>query len=293
MSIRKIGFIGLGAMGFPMVKRLLNAGSHIQTAAYKQNPIDVERAQQLEGMGAKVMDGFPAVARDVDLVLTILPEDKQVKAVLLDEEFYNSVDSNTIILEMTSCAPQTVQEIGKRYSDKGVRVFDGPVSGGTAGAENGTLTIFGSGKAEVLEEIKEVLDVLAAKVYFVGELGSGKALKAVNQMMTAVNMLAVAEGFAIAKKQGIDPEIMYEVIKESAGGSYVFDRKFNNLVKNKFDGGFKLSLMRKDLRIALSSVENIPLPFSKLAYDFYLMAAAYDNFDYSVISKLLVDDLKD
>lgn len=289
--IKNIAFIGLGNMGFPMAKRLCNAGFTVKTAVHR----NVEKARQLEAENGIIADSLVEAVRGVELVITILPQDEQVKAVLLDPEVYEAVTANsaTIIMEMTSCAPETVREVGREYSKKGVRVLDAPVSGGIAGAADGTLTVFGAGDPELLDELRPVLDVLAAKVYHVGELGAGKALKAINQMMAAVNMVVVAEAVALAEKEKIDLETMYKVIKESAGNSYVFDRKFKNLAANSFPAGFRTALMRKDLGIALGLGEGLELPLAKLAYEYYLKAGAYDHLDYSAVAKLLVEKLKE
>jgi 3-hydroxyisobutyrate dehydrogenase-like beta-hydroxyacid dehydrogenase len=288
MAIQSIGFIGLGEMGFPMAKRLCGAGFEVRTAIHRaDNPQSVERAAQLAALGAKIKESFAAAVTGADLILTILPEDEQVKGILLDREIRGAIVANpaAIILEMTSCRPATVQEIGAAYAQSGVRVFDAPVSGGVAGAANGTLTIFGAGDPELLDELRPVLERLAAKIYHLGELGAGKALKAVNQMLAAVNMVAVGEAYQLAGKAGIDPKVMYEVIKESSGNSYVFDRKFQNLVSDSFPAGFRLSLMRKDVRIALALAEGAKLPLAELAYQLYDDAREYDGFDFSAIAK--------
>ncbi|MGE5605580.1 MAG: NAD(P)-dependent oxidoreductase [Bacteroidota bacterium] len=264
--IKNIAFIGLGNMVFPMAKRLCNAGFSVRTAVHH----NVEKARQLAAENATIADALVEAVRGADLVITILPQDQQVKEVLLNPEVYQVIvgQPSTIIMEMTSCSPQTVQKVGEEYSKTGIRVFDAPVSGGTAGAANGSLTIFGSGDRELLNELKPVLDVLATKVYHVGELGAGKALKAINQMMAAVNMVTIAEALAVAEKEGINPDAMYDVIKESSGNSYVFDKKFKNTVSGSFAAGFKTALMRKDLEIALGLGEGLELPLAKLAYEY-------------------------
>lgn len=285
--IKSIAFIGLGNMGFPMAKRLCNAGFSVRTAVHR----NVAKSEQLAAENGIIADTVAEAVRGVDLVITILPQDEQVKEVLLDPEVYQAIvgNSSTIIMEMTSCSPQTVQEIAEEYSKKGIRVFDAPVSGGVAGAANGSLTIFGAGDPALMDELKPVLNVLAAKVYHVGELGAGKALKAINQMMAAVNMVTVAEALVLADKCGINPEVMYDVIKQSSGNSYVFDKKFQNVVSGNFAAGFRTALMRKDLGIALSLGAGLELPLAKLAYEYYLKAGAYDQLDYSAVAKLLVE----
>ncbi len=288
MAIKKIAFIGLGAMGYPMAKRLCEAGFELHVTLTESNR---ERVKALQEKGAKVSDSYWASAKDADLILTILPEDAQVNEVLLNKDFYDAIKKEAIILEMTSCSARTVKDVEQYYRSKGVRVFDAPVSGGTAGAEKGTLTIFGSGSEDVLKEITPVFDVLAGKVYHVGDLGAGKALKTVNQMLVAMNMAAVAEAYSLALNEGIDLDMMQDVISASTGTSFVFDKKFVNVIKDSFQGGFKLRLMRKDLKTALKTGENIPLPLTRLVYAFFLMASKYDELDYSVMGKFFAEGL--
>jgi 3-hydroxyisobutyrate dehydrogenase-like beta-hydroxyacid dehydrogenase len=288
MQINRIAFLGLGAMGFPMVNRLCDAGYQVLTAPFTRDPRydDIKKAEYLSKKGVIIKNSFAEAICGADLIISILPEDKQVLEVYLNSSFINNVKHGAVILEMTSCSPKTVYELIARYKEKGVYILDAPVSGGVSGAQDGKLTIFGSGEKEVFYKLRKPLEVFAENIYWVGEAGSGKALKAINQMLAAVNMVALAESFQIAKKLGIDFEIMFEVIKKSAGNSYVFERKFKNLVNNNFLAGFKLNLMRKDLRIALDSALGLKLPLSRLAYKEYESAKEYDDFDYSAISKL-------
>lgn len=281
MELKKIGFIGLGAMGLPMAKRLCNAGFTVQSAVHKNR----DKAKEIEACGGIIKDSFAEVAKDIDVLITILPQDKQLEEVLLDQKLLDSISKDTILIEMTSCTPMTMKKIAKEYADRGIKVFDAPVSGGTAGAESGTLTIFGGGDSELLGQITPVLNVMASKVYMVGEVGAGKALKSVNQMLNAINMVGVAEAFSLAKHMGLNLDVMYDVVKASSGTSFAFDKKFKKVVENNFDAGFKLELMMKDLKIALSEGEKLPLPLANTAYQIYKMVdKEYEGSDYSVVS---------
>ena len=284
---RRIAFLGLGAMGFPMVNRLCDAGYTLQTAPYLGDPRydDEQKAAYLKKMGVEIKDSFGEAIDGADLIISILPEDKEVLEVYTNSDFAACVKRNTIILEMTSCSPQTIHQLVHFYKDKNVCILDTPVSGGVIGAQNGKLTLFGSGDKTCFERIRPVMEVLGEHIYWTGEAGSGKALKAVNQMLTAVHMLVLSEGFEMAKKLNINPEIMLDVISKSSGSSYVIERKFKNMLDNNYLAGFKLSHMRKDLRTALSSVNELNLPVSRLAYQLYEDAYQYDEFDYSAVCK--------
>ncbi|MBU5255048.1 NAD(P)-dependent oxidoreductase [Tissierella praeacuta] len=286
MFIKKIGFIGLGAMGFPIAKHLLKHGFEVHVAKHSSKKESLDRIKELEMLGAKNKKSISEIPMGVDMVISILPSDKEVESVLLDEAFFNNIKTDSIILEMTSCSPETVIKVEEYYRSKNVKVIDAPVSGGVKGAINGSLTIFGSGNEEIFNEIKEVLDVFGQNIYYIGKLGAGKTLKSINQMMIAINTMGLIEGFSVAKKQGIDLNIMQDVISQSSGNSYSLNRYLHKLEQEDFEGGFKLSLMRKDIKTAIDSVDDIPLPFTNLVYDLFLMTKKYDDMDFIAISKL-------
>jgi 3-hydroxyisobutyrate dehydrogenase-like beta-hydroxyacid dehydrogenase len=289
MDGKRIGFIGLGEMGYPMSVRLFEAGHKIYTSGHSKSPKSIEKLGNLKKKGFFIEASFYEVAEKSEIIITILPADKELREVLLDTKFMKSIKKNTIIIDMTSCASATIKEIGLEYKKLECSVIDAPVSGGILGAEKGTLAILASGAKEDVEEVNGILEILGNKIIYVGELGKGKAIKSVNQMMVGLNTIAFIEAYSAGLKQGLEPELIYEVIKKSSGYSDIFDRKFKNVSENKFDEGFKLKHMRKDLRVALESSEGVPLPFSKLAHEFYLMAQEYDEMDFTAISKLFVE----
>jgi 3-hydroxyisobutyrate dehydrogenase-like beta-hydroxyacid dehydrogenase len=287
IKMDRIGFIGLGEMGFPMANRLCDAGYVIHTATHSNKQSSLDKVNSLREKGAVIEQSFAEVMKAVDWVITILPADKEVEEVLLNEAFLNHVNEDTLILDMTSCKAETIEKIGKIYTEKGARVVDAPVSGGITGAEQGTLSIFASGNRSDVDELEKVFSILGGKTFYLGLLGKGKAIKSINQMMVAVNSLAFIEAYRAAHEQGLDLDLVYDVIKQSSGYSNVFDRKFFKLVNRHFDNGFKLSLMRKDLKIALDSAGDMPLPVSRLVYELLLMAKDDDDLDYIAVTKLL------
>ena len=167
-------------------------------------------------------------------------------------------------------------------------VREAPVSGGVAGAEAGTLTIMCGGEAEVLEKARPVLETMGSTIRLVGGMGAGKDLKAVNNLIAAVNTVVAAEGLMLARAMGLDENIAYDVIKASSGQSYNFDNRFLRMANQDFDGGFKLWLMMKDMRIALASGADAAMPVSTLAYQLYQMADKTDkDADFSAVVKVL------
>lgn len=286
MLIKKIGFIGLGEMGYPMALRLCGAGYDIHTAQHSNKKASLNKIENLRNKGAIIEDDFSQVAKIADLIITILPADNEVKEVLLSDGFFNNVKEDAIIMDMTSCSPDTIKEVGNMYSSKGIRIIDAPVSGGVSGAEKGTLSIFASGNEDDVFEIRKVLEVLGTKIFYVGELGKGKAIKSVNQIMVAINTIGFIEAYNLAVKQDLDLDMVYDIIKESSGYSNIFDRKFKKLITEDFDNGFKLKHMRKDIKVALDSSGDTPMLFSNLIHELLLMGKDYDELDYTSISKL-------
>jgi 3-hydroxyisobutyrate dehydrogenase len=165
-------------------------------------------------------------------------------------------------------------------------VLDAPVSGGIPGAQKGTLTIFGAGDKDTLDEIQEVLKCLGEKIYYIGSLGKGKILKSINNMLNAINTVAVIEGLAVANQNGIDLEIMYDVITNSSGSSNSLEKKFNKIRNNDYEPNFKMSLMKKDIKIAIDSGGNSTLPIAELVYNMFKEATEYQDLDYTSISQL-------
>lgn len=279
----KIGFLGLGAMGLPMAKRLLAAGHTLQVATHS-NPAPV---RELEAAGAKAVKNAAEVVSGVDCVVSILPEDPHILAVLLAPDVMNAVPKNAVIIEMSTASAETVRRVADEYAAKGVRVLDAPVSGGVEGAVKGTLTIMCGGDAAVLDTVRPVLEAMGKNIRLVGTMGAGKNFKALNNLMSAVNVAVVAETLQIARKLGLDPDTVYDIVSSSSGQSSSFDSRFKRMVDENFDGGFKLWLMMKDMRIALKDAAGLSMPLSTLAYQIYEMADPADkDIDFSAVSRV-------
>ena len=278
-----IGFLGLGAMGLPMAKRLLAAGHSLRIAVHA-NPAPV---RELEELGAQAVSDSARVVDGVDVIVSLLPEDKQVVGVLLSTAVMEAVSPGTTIIEMSTTASSTVRLLAQQYAPRSVAVLDAPVSGGVEGAVNGTLTIMCGGSGETLEKSRPVLEALGKRIIHVGDIGAGKDMKAVNNLLSAVNMAAAAEGLLLAKKLGLDLDIAYDVIRTSSGQSFSFDTRFKRMVDHKYEGGFKLWLMMKDMRIALGEAQGLSMPLSHLAYQLYQMSGEKDrDLDYAAVARV-------
>lgn len=268
-----IGFIGIGAMGKPMVKNLIKA-------KYDVVVYDVmkEAVAEMAAIGAKSSNSPKDMAMIVDLVITMLPNAQIVENALLGETgFLAGSRSGQIIIDMSSVGPHSTRKMAEISAGKGVRYLDAPVSGGVAGAEKGSLTIMVGGEEETVALAMPIFQVLGERIHHVGEVGSGDAVKLVNNMMFGCNMAAMAEALVMGVKAGLKPSTMYEIIKASSGASYALTAKYPNFItKGNFAGGFAVDLQYKDLGLALETAKSygVPTPVSTIAQQVFEMARA-------------------
>ncbi len=195
---------------------------------------------------------------------------------------------------MTTATAVSLQEVERVLAGAGVRVLDAPVSGGTTAAAQGTLTIMAGGDAELLAECRPLLECMGTKIIHVGALGQGKVVKMVNQMMAAMHLLAIGEGFALGMRCGADPMTLYSVIKESSGFSNMMDLRLRGfLLQGSFEPGFKLDLMKKDVNLALDSArtQGIPLLLTSTVAQVFTAASTSGNGDedFSAAAQFLAD----
>jgi len=284
LDMRQVACLGLGAMGLPMARNLVKAGFKLHVTVHK----DPAPADELRSLGAEVHPSAASAIASAGVIVSILPEDKQMRQVLLSEAVLAAVRPGQLLLEMTSGTPGAMKEVAQAYAAKGAAVLDAPVSGGTIGAEKGTLTVMAGGSEEALQQAQPVLEAIAQTVHKVGEIGAGKAVKAINQMMAAVHMLAASEAIALSERLGVDLEALQKVIGTSSGGSWMFANKAQAIAGRNFQPGFKLNLMKKDIGIALQEGLGQPLPVTALAMQLYEMAAKESGeLDFAAVSRVI------
>ena len=274
MAKKTIGFIGLGAMGIHMSKNLVKAGYSL--TVYDLNPKPVE---ELVFSGAKKARSSADAASRVEVVITMLPADDEVKAVCLDPEgVLEGAKPGTVLIDMSSIAPHTSIHVAAEAKKKGVKFLDAPVSGGTIGAEKATLTIMVGGDKALLDEHMEILQAVGKTIYHVGDVGMGETVKMVNQMMLGINLAGIVEALVLGTKLGVAPEILYKVIRASSGNSFLMEHRVPNYIftGNFTQPGFALDLLRKDLGLALESakINKVPLFLTGQAYQYYTRATA-------------------
>lgn len=259
MTAKRIGFIGLGAMGQPMAKNLLKAGYAL--TAYDLNPSPVAA---LEAAGATPAASGAEAARNAEVVITMLPECEHVKTAMLGEGgVFEGARPGTVIVDMSSIAPHTTRMVAAEAHRLGFRFLDAPVSGGTAGAEKATLTIMIGGDKDLVDAHMDMFKVMGKTIRHVGEVGMGETYKMINQMLVGINIVGIAEAFVLGTKLGADPKALFEVIRTSAGGSVLLENRLPNyILKGDFtQPGFALNLLLKDVGLAVESgkLNHMPL----------------------------------
>ena len=250
-----IGFIGLGIMGRPMAKNLINAG-------YKLVVYDkFVKFDELVSLGAEGAASNKEVAAKSDIIITMLPNSPHVKeAVLGAGGVIEGVKNGTIVVDMSSIAPAASQEIGAALKAKGVVFLDAPVSGGEPKAIDGTLAIMVGGDKDAFEKVKPILEKMGASVVLVGDLGAGNVTKLANQIVVALNIAAVSEAFVLATKAGVNPQSVFDAIKGGLAGSTVMNAKIPMILDGNFKPGFRIELHIKDLQNALDTAHNLSVP---------------------------------
>lgn len=284
----EIGFIGLGNMGKPMAKNLCKAGYSLIV-----NDLNREAVAELVAMGAQEAQTPAALAKNVDILITMLPNEAIVRQVIMGETgVLQGAAEGLCLIDMSSVSPEFSRQMAANAEKQGLAYMDAPVSGGVNGAEGGRLTIMAGGKESVIQKCRPVLEVLGEKIYEVGAIGSGDAVKMINNMLLAVNMAAAAEAFVLGQKIGLDPQKMLDIIGESSGSSYALRAKMPNFVfKGEFAPGFMIDLQQKDLELAIQSAKKQQVPFfmAALAQQVYSQAqsAGFGREDISAVIKPL------
>jgi 2-hydroxy-3-oxopropionate reductase len=248
--VTSVGVIGLGRMGRPVAARLLGAGFDIVVHNRSAGPVDA-----LVDQGARAA-ASPAEV-DAGIVITLLPDPETVEAVTLD-----AARPGSLLVDMSTSPPALAIRLHSVLRDRGAAAIDAPVSGGVTGARDGTLTIMAGGDAADLERARPVLDALSSRISHVGGPGAGQIAKAVNQLVVALNIQAVAEGLSLARSAGLDPALVREALLGGFADSRVLREHGQRMLERNFVPGGALRLHQKDLRIAgdLAARYDAPAP---------------------------------
>ena len=283
--MKKAGFIGLGIMGRPMSKNLVKAGPELVVCDFNKDAV-----AELVEMGAKQAANGAEVAKECDVIITMLPNSPHVRSVALGENgIVDGAHEGSVLIDMSSIDPTESKKIGEELAKKGIEMLDAPVSGGEPKAIDGTLSVMVGGKKDLFDKYYDMLMVMAGSVVYVGELGSGNVAKLANQIVVAVNIAAVGEALAFAKKAGTDPELVYQAIRGGLAGSTVMDAKAPMMLSRNFKPGFRIELHIKDLNNALNAAHAIsaPVPLTGQLMEMMqaLKADGYEKEDHSSLVK--------
>lgn len=257
-----IGFVGLGIMGKPMAKNLINAGYTLRVFDLNQAPVD-----EIASLGATKCDSASEAASASDVVIVMVPDSADSEAAILTEKgVLAGSKPDTIIIDMSSINPLVSQKIAKVCGEKQVELLDAPVSGGEPGAIEGTLAIMVGGKQDIFNKCIDILTVLGKSVVRVGEVGAGNTTKLANQICVAVNIAGLSEALVLASKAGLDPSLVFDAIKGGLAGSNVMNAKAPMMMDRNFKPGFRIKLHQKDLNNALTAGKDlgVSLPFTGL-----------------------------
>ena len=284
--MERIGFIGLGIMGKPMVRNLLKAGYSL--TAHDLNRTSVE---ELAPEGAVPASSSREVAGKSDVIITMLPDSPDVEqAVMGPGGVLEGIGKGMLYIDMSTIAPSTSRKVYGIMKAKGVESLDAPVSGGEVGAKEATLSIMVGGTKEAFQRALPIFQVMGKNIVHMGEPGAGQVTKACNQIVVGVTMQAVAEALTLARKAGVDPAKVREALLGGFAQSRILDLHGKRMLDRNFQPGFKIKLHRKDLNIALQTGRELSVPLFTTSQVAELMnallAAGKGDLDHSSLGML-------
>jgi 2-hydroxy-3-oxopropionate reductase len=277
----RVGFVGLGIMGKPMVRNLLKAGFI---------PVIFNRSQaavaELSAEGATPAESAKAVVKKSDIVITMLPDSPDVESVFrADDGVLAGAREGLLLIDMSTISPVVTKELSEDANTKGSRMLDAPVSGGDKGAIAGTLSIMVGGDREDFERAMPVFEAMGKTIVHCGPIGSGQIVKACNQIVVALVIEAISEALVLGSKAGVDPNVILQVLSGGLAQTKVMDLRGPTMIKHEFEPGFKARLHRKDLNIILQTAREfgVALPVTSLVDQMFtgLIAGGKGDLDHS------------
>jgi 3-hydroxyisobutyrate dehydrogenase-like beta-hydroxyacid dehydrogenase len=267
-----IGFIGLGAMGEGMAGNLLKAGYGLLV-----NDIDSAKVATLVARGALAAPSAADVARASDRTITMVETTAQTEEIILgDKGIIRGAGRGHVVAMMSTIDPNAAKRIHDRLQDVGIAMLDAPVSGGSARSTLGELTVIAGGDRATFESCRDMFKAMSINQFHVGGIGKGLALKLVNNMLIQINTVAIAEAFVMGAKAGLDPKMMYDVIKVSTGASFALDLRVPRMIAGDFKPGGTIDISYKDqeLETAFAKSLGVPLLLANISQQVYQMARA-------------------
>ena len=277
-------FIGIGNMGFPMAGYL--------SQKHKVTIFNRSKEKQKRWMteyNGEILDGLKSINKDYDFIISCVGNDSDLEEII--NHSFDNLQKESVFIDHSTVSPETVIKLAKRLNGKSVYLLDAPVSGGQAGAENGALSIMVGGDLDAFKKSKPVMDLYGKKVEYMGDTGSGQQTKIINQICIGGLIQSLSEAIYFMKHTNLDPSKVLDVISSGAAQSWQMENRFKTMTEDKFDFGFAVDLMRKDLSIAFRESEKygIDLEITKIIDTFYedLQKKGYNNLDTSSLIKRL------
>jgi 2-hydroxy-3-oxopropionate reductase len=286
----KVGFIGLGIMGKPMAKNLMEAGYEL--VLYNRTR---EKAEELAEEGSAEVAGNPKeVAENSDVIVTMLPDSPQVEEVVAGKDgVLEGVREGALLVDMSTISPVVTEELAEAVKKRGASMLDAPVSGGDVGAIEGTLSIMVGGSEQDFERAKPLFEVMGQTVTHVGPTGTGQVTKAANQVVVALTIEAVSEALVLGSKGGVSPEKILDVLSGGLAANKVMEVKRQKFLSHSFEPGFRSELHHKDLGIALAAGREygVALPVTALVDQMLLSMKkkGWGSEDHSALLRVIED----
>jgi 3-hydroxyisobutyrate dehydrogenase len=286
MAKPTVGFLGMGTMGGPMARRLVQSGFSV--SGYD---VSVERGKAAAKDGVTLAPFPAAVAKTADVIMSSLPNPAAIRAAYLSADgAVSALRAGAILIDMSTIDPATWRDVADAARARGAEALGAPVSGGPAEAGSGRLVFLVGGEAAVIERCRPVLEALGSEIHHLGPLGAGHVVKLVNNVMSMCNVAVAAEAMVLGVKAGMDPQRLFDVLSTSGGRSHHFLKRFPNVLAGDFTPHFSIALSRKDLSLALSMAESLGVPMlaTSAVRQIYEAAAAQDldTLDMAAITKL-------
>ncbi len=282
----RIGVIGLGTMGAPMARHLIAAGHQVTVHNRTR-----DRELPLAELGAVRAESPAEAARGAEAVLTCLSDTPDLEAVVFgDRGVAGGLAAGGLLVDCSTVSPTATAEMAARLAERGIGMVDAPVSGGSEGAEQGTLTIFVGGEEDDVERARPLLEAFGRRITHLGPSGSGQMAKAVNQVMIAGTYATVGEGIALALAAGLPLPALIDALSAGAASSWVLTNRSQNMVDDRYPLGFKAALHRKDVAIALDEARRLGLQLAVsrlvLEQEDDLIANGFGHEDVSALARL-------
>jgi 3-hydroxyisobutyrate dehydrogenase len=281
----KVAFIGLGTMGIPMALNILNAGFELTVHNRSRDK------EEIPAKAGALRAGSPMeAAAGAEIIITCVSDTPDVEAIILGENGIIHGSSNgSIVVDMSTISPSATRKIAERLGKKGVKMLDAPVSGGSEGAQKGTLSIMVGGGTEDLEIVDPVLKAMGKTITHVGSVGAGQLTKAINQIIVGGTYWSVAEGVILGIKAGLDMDKVLQAVGSGAASSWPLINRSGNMIQNSYPLGFKVKLHRKDLNIALEIARELGVTLPLAAYieqiETGLIARGHEDEDLSSVAR--------